>query len=188
MMYWKATDLEAAIHALPAEIKQDEWKSDLEQDHSHTKYRGVMREWTLRLPLRHQGVIVTGLRGCDGAGKEDASKALNCMIRRAVLNPADERETLKTGGFFGFNPERLLRDTLQLLHSIDQYPLHYITHLMHACQVIAFKHPDPTFRQFFMIVYAMMVHKFHLNQESIEDMDARLTTDRIAAGTTERDF
>src|SRR5436309_2254960 len=62
---------------------------------------GVMRIWTVGLPRRHQGVLVTAIRGCDGAPKEDSSKSLSRMIRRAILNPADPRETRKAGGFFG---------------------------------------------------------------------------------------
>lgn len=186
-MHYKAEDLSDAIIELPRSLKADEPRRVHGNDRVHNIF-GVMREWTMELPLRHQGVLITSLRGCDGAGKEDASKSLACMIRRAILNPADDRETTSEGGFFGFKPQVLYTNTIAFLHSMDEYPLHYVMHLLHAAQVIAYKHPSPHIRKFFVIAYAMMVHKFHLRPESCEDMDARLTEDRVAKGTVERDF
>lgn len=170
------SDLEKSAYQLP---------KSLSRDGSHV---GVLRYWSTQLPLRHQGVLTTAIRGCDGAPKEDSSKSLSRMIRRAILNPADERETLNCGGFFGFNAEKLIVDVLVFLHSLDQYPLHYVMHMCHASQVIGYKHPAKEFREFFLIVYQMMVHTFHLEPESEIKMDHRLTLDRVAAGTTERNF
>lgn len=174
-----------AIDCLPSQLY-----AEVRAHHSDgvTTYQPVMKSWTSFLPLRHQGVLVSALRGCDGASKDDNSKALNCMMRRACLNPADDRETLNERGFFGFSPARLKRDFPNFLHSLDQYPLHYVTHLMHACEVIGYKHPDLRFREFFSIAYMMIVHKLHLNVETCEQMDTRLCFDRVAAGTVEKDF
>lgn len=169
--------LERAVQSLPLFLPRDHVPCS------------VMRRWTTTLPLRHQGVLVTAVRGCDGAPKEDTSKSLSRMIRRAILNPADERETSnKPGGFFGFSGVSLVSDILEFLHSLDQYPLHYVMHLCHASEVIGYKHPDPAFRSFFFVVYQMIVHTFHLRPESEQEMDIRLTLDRVAAGTTERNF
>lgn len=38
---------------------------------------GVLRPWVRKLGLRHQGVIITALRGCDIANKEDFSNKRN---------------------------------------------------------------------------------------------------------------
>lgn len=157
----------------------------LTRDEAHVS---VLRRWTTVLPLRHQGVLMTAIRGCDGAPKEDSSKTLSRMIRRAILNPADQRETLNGGGFFGFKPEKLVEDVIAFLHSLDQYPLHYVMHMCHASEVIGYKHPEKEFRDFFAVVYQMMVYTFHLMPESEAQMDHRLTLDRVAAGTTERNF
>jgi hypothetical protein len=148
----------------------------------------VMRDWVNQLPLRHQGILVAGIRGCDGAPKDDPSKALSCSIRRAIMNPADYRETTYERGFLGFSAPRMKKDIEQFLHSLDQYPLHYITHLMHAAEIIGYKSPNVNVRRFFNLVYRTMVKKFHLNPETEEAMDDRLTLDRIAAGTVERDI
>ena len=151
-------------------------------------YQPVMRSWTNHLPLRHQGVLVSAMRGADGAPKDDPSKSITSMLRRAILNPADGRETTAAGGFFGFDPGKLTTNTHAFLHSMDQYPLHYVTHLMHAAQIVGYKHPEETFRAYFELLYTMIVCKFHLLPEDQQTMDARLTEDRIAAGTVERDY
>jgi hypothetical protein len=169
-------ELEQAAMKLPNSLKRD------------CGYIGVLRQWTTVLPLRHQGVLTTAIRGCDGAPKEDPSKSLSRMIRRAILNPADERETLNGGGFFGFKADKLVDDVIAFLHSLDQYPLHYVMHMCHASEVIGYKHPSEEFREFFAVVYRMMVYTFHLEPESESRMDHRLTLDRVAAGTTERNF
>lgn len=151
---------------------------------------GVLRPWIRPLPLRFQGVLLTALRGCDTSPKEDNSKRLVAMVRRACLNPADYRESLAGGGFFGFNPAKLKESLREFLHSLDNYPLHYIMHLTHACEVIAYESPEygGAMAAFFLEVYQSLVRKFHLNPESREAMRERLCEDRVAKGTVERDF
>lgn len=167
--------------------------------HQDDSSGGVLRPWVRALPLRHQGVLVTAIRGCDTAHKEDRSKSLSRMIRRAVLNPADERETTMAGGFFGFEPERLKSDLHDFLHSLDAYPLHYVMHLMHACEVIGYEYPPPSafcdvydeqfyMKEFFLKVYQVMCYTLHVNPEAREQMVERLTLDRVAAGTTETNY
>lgn len=182
-----------AIDRLPLMLARDNRDTQVIVDpdlsgHMERSPHQVQRQWSTRLPLRHQGVLFTAIRGCDGAPKEDPSKSLSRMIRRACLNPADERETSNHGGFFGFEPQKMSRDLNEFLHSLDQYPLHYVMHLMHASQVIGYKHPNEEFRDFFKLTYALIVHTFHLNMEQESDMDLRLTLDRVQAGTTERNF
>lgn len=169
-------NLTEAIADLPTLI---EWDS---------QETGVVRAWLHALPLRHQGVVVTAIRGCDGAPKEDPSKVLSSMVRRAILNPADPRETLNERGFFGFSKARINKELPDFLHSMDQYPLHFVMHLMHACEVIGYHHPSPDMRRFFVLVYRIMCHKFHVHPETADQMHERLTYDRVAAGTTARDF
>lgn len=168
--------LRESISQLPEYIEQDDPEG------------GVLRPWVRVLPLRLQGVLVTAIRGCDGAPKEDSSKNLSRMIRRAILNPADPRESLNAGGFFGFSREHLESSLSDFYHSLDQYPLHYVMHLTHACEVIGYSHPDQNMAAFFEMTYLLFCHTFHLNPETKEEMLARLTEDRIAAGTTARNF
>lgn len=164
------------IDNLPQRVRQDDPAG------------GVLRPWVRKLPLRFQGVLLTAIRGCDGSPKEDDAKQLNRMVRRAVLNPHAERETALAGGFFGFDPAKLRSSLRDFLHSLDQYPLHYVMHLMHACEVIGYCHPEDEYRFFFADVYDKMCYMLHVNRETGLQMRARLCKDRIADGTTERDF
>lgn len=168
--------LTKAIGAMPINVEQDDPQG------------GVLRPWVRKLPLRFQGVLVTAIRGCDGAPKEDPSKSLSRMIRRAVLNPADPRESLKEGGFFGFSVSRMLKDTEDLFHSLDQYPLHYVMHLCHASQIIGYCHPKTVYQDLFETIYFTFCLTFHLQPEMFPDMETRLTEDRVQAGTVERSF
>jgi hypothetical protein len=164
---------EHSIKGLPAKIEQDDPQG------------GVLRPWVRDLPLRLQGVIITAMRGCDLVQKEDASKDLSRMIRRATLNPYDPRESEFSKGFFGFNAIFLAINLRDFLHSMDQYPLHYVMHLMHTAEIIGYEHPEEAFRVFFNEVYRAIVHKLHLEPESRMAMIVRLTEDRVEKGTVE---
>lgn len=169
-----AVTLEDIIGLLPTHITQDDIHPT-----------PVMRHWTTELPLRYQGVIVSALRGCDGAPKNDPSKGLTRMIRRAVMNPADARETIYARGFFGFNADDLQVSLREFLKSTDQYPHHYLMHLMHASEVIGYCHPNTVMGAFFQLIYAELCFGMHLMPENKAQMQRRLTMDRIAAGTVE---
>lgn len=163
------------IDLLPLEIFQDDIRPT-----------PLMRDWTAQLPLRYQGVLVTAIRGCDGAQKNDASKGLTRQIRRAILNPADKRETTYARGFFGFLASNLKKELPEFFGSLDQYPLHYILHLMHASEIIGYLSPNLVVRNFFAAIYLEFVRCLHLNPETKEQLRARLTLDRVAAGTVEQ--
>src|SRR5690348_5609602 len=140
--------------------------------------RSVLRDWVMELPLRHQGVLVAAVRGCDGATKENSAKPITRALRYAFMNPADEREVSMQSAFMA---HRFTADDLRgFLTNWDHFPMHFIQHLMHACQVVGFKHPDIETRQMFRHAYERIVHKLHLLPENEAQMDERLCEDRIA--------
>lgn len=143
-----------------------------------TAGRSVLREWTFSLPFRHQGVLLAAIRGCDGVGKHNNAKPIVRALRHAIMHPADEREVNRPGSFMS---SILLWDEVTVfLRYWDHYPIHYIQHLMHACQVVGVCHPLGSVRSDFYSVYLRIVHKLHLEPESRETMHRRLTEDRIA--------
>lgn len=154
---------------------------------------GVLRPWVREMPLRFQGVLLTAIRGCDVATKEDKSKSLTRMVRRVVLNPADPRESTYPGGFFGFTGPKLIEDTKAFLNSLDSYPLHYVMHLTHACEVIGYRFgnsetatvQDVAIAHFFRYVYFDICYSLHLNPETESQLEYRLTMDRVAAKVVE---
>jgi hypothetical protein len=138
----------------------------------------VLRDWVMKLPLRHQGVLVAAIRGCDGAPKENSAKPIVRALRYAVMNPADEREVGMNSAFMrrGFSDDELRA----FLRDWDHYPIHFVIHLMHACEVVAFCGSHKNEAIAFQSAYYRMVRKLHLNPESPGEMHDRLTEDRIA--------
>lgn len=140
--------------------------------------RSVMRDWAMDLPLRHQGVLLAAVRGCDGMPKENSAKPLVRAIRYAFMNPADQREVGMPSAFMqDYFSEKELKG---FLSDWDHYPIHFVQHLMHACQVIGYKHPDDDMRLRFRTAYYRVVKKLHLEPEDELKMDNRLCEDRIS--------
>src|SRR5271157_708453 len=139
----------------------------------------ILYPWVTKLTLRAQGVLLTGLRGCDGMPKDDWTKTVLRAIRNKALVPADARELSYKGGFMSYFEGELAA----LKISIDEYPVHFILHIMHAVEIIAYYHPDLQVAEEFCDFYTRMVKKMHLQPETADHLDARMAEDRVANGT-----
>lgn len=143
--------------------------------------RSVLQDWVMELPLRHQGVLCSAVRGCDTATKPGGiERHLVPYLRRTFLNPADEREVSVPGAFMRSDPpDHKTWKPSELGH----FPQHYYAHLMHAFQIVGAHHPDSQTRNQCQVIYQRMTWNLHLETESIERMDERLTEDRFLTGT-----
>lgn len=141
----------------------------------------ILRDWVIDLPLRHQGVLIAAVRGCDSTPKEDSSKPIIRALRYVFMRPFDEREVDKPRSFMttGFTEA----DQIGFLRDWDHYPIHYVQHLMHAAEVVGYCHPDQRERNRWSHLYRMICHKLHVNPETPSEMHVRLTEDRIRSGT-----
>lgn len=145
----------------------------------------VLQEWVMRLPLREQGTLLTAVRGCDEAPKmwhggavvDTPERRLTAFIRWCFMNPHDPREVDVPGAFFQSQPPDPFKPS-----ALGHLPLHWYTHVMHALEVIAYRHPRPSTADRAYLLYLAMVHGLHLNPESCDQMAARLSEDRIATG------
>ena len=45
----------------------------------------ILQPWVERIGLRHQGVIVSAMRGCDIAPRHDISKRIQRLLRGAIV-------------------------------------------------------------------------------------------------------
>lgn len=158
----------------------------------------VLQDWVMELPLRAQGTLLTGIRGCDLAMKnpttlDSSERRLVAFFRYCVMNPADEREVGITGSFF--QPVPPAREEWKP-SELGHYPLHWFSHLMHGFEVVGYLHPsarddffpegrarDTLIAAEAQEIYLRMVESLHLSPESRDEMLARLTEDRIEAGT-----
>jgi len=130
--------------------------------------RSVLKEWVFELPFRMQSVLMSGMRGCDIARKDDPSKALTRALRPVLCNNADTSNT-----FMG-NTTAAKDLVEKFLWDMDRYPTHFIAHLMHAAEIVGFKHPDPALRKWWLEFYHNVVKGLHVNPETEEQLDVRL--------------
>lgn len=147
----------------------------------------VLQNWVMELPLRHQGTLLTAVRGCDNEPKSwtrqgvaySQGRRLTAFIRYCFMNPADPREVdREEGAFFQSNPPDPFKPS-----EFGHLPQHWYSHAMHALEIIGQRHPDSRIGGQAFRLYLLMVHNLHLNPETTSQMEARLTEDRIAKGT-----
>lgn len=149
--------------------------------------KSVLQDWVMELPLREQGVLLTAVRGCDFEAKTWTSRGigyspgrrLTAFIRYCFMNPADIREVdYEEGSFFQSQPPNPFKPS-----EFGHLPQHWYSHVMHALEIIAYRHTDNHIRYEAMCLYESMVHNLHLNLESSDSMKIRLSEDRIKTGT-----
>lgn len=149
--------------------------------------RSVLQDWVMELPLRVQGVLTTGVRGCDDEAKVwtrtgvsySPGRRLTAYIRCCFMVPADPREVdREEGAFFMSTPPDNFKPS-----EFGHLPQHWYSHAMHALEVIGYCHPDQATADAAFKLYEAMVHNLHLSVELYAQMIIRLTEDRIAKGT-----
>lgn len=142
----------------------------------------VLQDWVMELPLREQGALLTGVRGCDVTPKlplNSTERKLVSFLRYTFMVPADPREIdYEEGSFFSSFPPYVWKAS-----ELGHYPVHWYAHLMHSYEIVGYRHPNYDIRKVSKEVYAKLVISLHLKPESEEDMISRLSEDRIYKGT-----
>lgn len=145
----------------------------------------VLQDWVSQLQLREQGTLLTAVRGCDDEPKQwtatgfaqSPGRRLTAFIRYCFMNPADPREVDISGAFFQSTPPNPFRPS-----EFGHLPQHWYAHVMHALEVIGYRHPDFDLAIIANRLYARMVENLHLNIETGEQFTNRLGEDRILTG------
>lgn len=141
----------------------------------------------MELPLREQGTLLTCVRGCDLEPKSWTStgvayspgRRLTAFVRWCFMVPADEREVnSQEGAFMMISPPDPFKPS-----EFGHLPEHWYAHIMHALEVIGYRHPLDDIRPIAHRMYLKMVHNLHLQPESKEQMIERLSEDRFMSGT-----
>ncbi len=144
--------------------------------------KSVLQDWVMELPLRFQGSMIVAARGCDLTPKlplDSTERRLVGFLRYCFMNPADPREVgYSPGSFFQIVPPSDWKPS-----EFGHYPQHWVSHLMHAFEVVAYCHPEQHISERAYDIYHKVVQSLHLNTETKQQMYARLTEDRIASGT-----
>jgi hypothetical protein len=174
----------------------------------------VLQEWVLELPFMQQSVLISSIRGADGAYKEHPSKPLMRWLRRCVLISAFDNKALDnpyhagggsyTGPSFDWhdqafeifkidNPnldwERAMdKRVKEFMSSQDTLPIHFYLHVIHAASIIGYKHSNLRIRAWWNKTYNRHVHDMHLHGETQEELDKRLNDDEKAWRADETRF
>lgn len=133
-----------------------------------------LKKWVTEVPWMQQGVLVAGIRGCDGLPKEDVSKIIVRGYRALILKSAKGE-----GSFLARTPSNteLILAMKQFCQDIDHYSLHFMLHVMHAAEIVGYKHPDRTPRIIWNEFYLELCKTLHVFPESELTMDNRLKDD-----------
>jgi hypothetical protein len=136
--------------------------------------KSIIQDWVAELGLRHQGVLMTVIRGCDTAPKDDPSKLLTRCVRAEILN-AHCGDAQKCATFIQRVSDGELRIRFEAYRkNLDHYPHHFVMHMVHAIEIIGYCHPDLNTRLTWSSYYLMLCRGLHVNPESKEQLDARL--------------
>lgn len=144
---------------------------------------GILHSWVQGLGLRHQGALLTAVRGCDTAPKNDASKKLVRCFRETILrahcgDPAKAATFIET-----VNQDVLVKRFEDFRKDLDHYPHHYVAHLMHAIEIVGYKHPNPETRRPWHNMYLRLCKDLHVNPETENQLDARLNASETEFAT-----
>lgn len=136
------------------------------------------------LPLRQQGVAILALRGPDGMRKESDAKPVMRTLRACIMNSGREGVPMKLGQ--AFEGDNFMRMDLignetvwdmvcnGFFGNIDELPLHFYQHLIHAAAVVGFNHPIPIVAQRWLAFYHRGVDRLHMKPETREEFVFRL--------------
>jgi len=157
---------------------------------SNTEKRSVLQDWVHALPFMQQSVLITATRGPDGIRKDHMVKVLIRYLRRCFLicafdgktrwSPYEEGGGSFTGPLDMKEHGNIERYVGEYLRHVDELPHHFQLHLMHAAEILGYKHPDDDVREFWYAFYYAIVKDAHLQCETKEQMDHRLGDDHDA--------
>lgn len=140
-----------------------------------------MQEWVESLTLMQQSMLMAAIRGADTLTKHHLSKYLLRWYRRCVFVSAFDRCTLddphdpRGGSFMGPIGDTSIDDLASAyLQSVDEIPFHFHMHLIHASEILGYKHPNQQIRSWWHSFYIAAVRDMHLAPESESELDARL--------------
>lgn len=136
----------------------------------------VVKEWVSGIPYKMQAVLLLSLRGCDGTQKEDISKTITRALRSVLFHPAVKNFNSKN--MFMSVDQFVLRDAVEkFAKHLDHYPNHFVTHLMHAMEIIGYKHPNIVVSKFWLDAYKNCCRGMHFNHEYEVQLNGRLAGD-----------
>lgn len=132
--------------------------------------KSVVQDWLFEnCSYKQQTVVLCALRGCDGLIKGNPTKVFSRTLRNYVLKNADNSTT------FMYNDKITEKQKKEFIDYLDSLPIHYITHLAHAIEIVSFHHPNYDVRKMWKDIYLLICNNFHMNPETKEQNIIRLS-------------
>jgi hypothetical protein len=132
----------------------------------------VLQSWLEEIPIRMQSTLLLGLRGPDTHAAPRV-KVICRWLRGLTFkpgNPDNVREFMHAE-----LPDRITEKG-PCAKELEFCSQHYYSHLMHALEVVGFRHPDMVVRHRAVLLFADMCSLMHLPEESQYDFEIRLGT------------
>lgn len=151
-------------------------------DHIDSR-QSVTQDWLLQIPIRMQSTLLLGLRGTDTHSCPNVKKIQRWLRGLAFVpgNPANVAE------FMGSEPERIIEKSA-CAKELEFCTQHFYSHLMHAIEVIAYRHPEPKVQDLAYGLFMDMCSLFHLPVEDHDTFEARLGTAAWPGGVQPQNF
>lgn len=143
----------------------------------------VQPDWCRSLTFQQQSVLMLAARGPDGIEKISPVKNIvrayrSCVFKAAFLG----RELAYGEDLDSFMSLRRFasavswaEDIRSFFDNVDGLPHHYYQHLILGAEILGYKHPDKKIRTRWHRFYLLCVENLHMNAETEEQMDARLS-------------
>lgn len=135
----------------------------------------VLHDWVCSLTFQMQALLLTAMRGPDENNKYNAAKAIIRYLRGTVIKPAGNWSGLNDNDFmWGDYGHFLNKYVKEFWQDHDEYPHHFIMHLVHCAEVVGYKHPDSAISNLWLMFYSEACSAFHMKPETEIEMDNRL--------------
>lgn len=128
-----------------------------------------MQKWVQKLTWKEQSSILTAIRGSDALYNENV-RSLVRWLRRVTLKDADVN-----GNFVHFGKLPTEKD---LKPSLEYMTVHFVSHLMHALEIIGYKSKSDANAQIAFEFYLQICKVLHCNPETLDEMNVRLKDNR----------
>lgn len=135
----------------------------------------VLHDWVHTLPFQQQALLMTAMRGPDGMHKYCLAKTIVRYLRGVVLKPAGNWNGKNDNDFMWGDISMLEEYIIAFWRSHDEYPHHFIMHILHSAEVVGYRHPNDRTRELWCYFYYLGCQSFHMHMETLEQMDARLS-------------
>lgn len=131
----------------------------------------VVKEWIQDLTWKQQTVLLTAIRGCDNRPINDPVKPIIQEYRSIILYDAAPTEESSDGFMNQYTDEELDN----FLNHVDEYPVHWFTHFMHAVEIIGYKHPNNEIKNRWNKLYTKLCEDgLKVSTEDENQLDERL--------------